>query len=144
MISATYDTNILVSGTTISQGPVSFVIDAWINDEVQLITSQPLIDELTKTLANPYFSSRLTATQSQGFLDIVKTRAKVVPITTPIPKVSTHPEDDLVLATAESGKARYIVTGDHGLQNLKKFKNIEIVSPRDFSEILQIATEKAA
>ncbi len=138
MIKATYDTNTLASGTTVSHGPISFVIDAWINDEVQMITSEPLIDELTRTLAKPYFASRLTPKQTQSFIDLVKTRARVVPITTPIPNVATHPEDDLVLATAESGKASYIVTGDHGLQNLKHFKEIQIVSPRAFTEILQM------
>lgn len=138
MIKATYDTNTLASGTTISQGPVSFVIDAWINDEVEMITSQPLINELSRTLENSYFTSRLTTKQRQSFMNLVQERATVVPITTPIPKVATHPEDDIVLATAESGKASYIVTGDHGLQNVKQFKDIQIVSPRSFSEILQI------
>lgn len=142
MLKATYDTNTLVSGTTISQGPVSFVIDAWINDEVEMITSEPLIDELTRTLEKPYFTSRLTQEQTQSFINIVRERATIVPITTLIPKVATHPEDDIVLATAESGKVSYVVTGDHGLQNLKQFKKIKIVSPRHFAEILH--TEKAA
>lgn len=39
MIKATYDTNILVSGTVSPQGPSAFVIDAWINDDVEMITS---------------------------------------------------------------------------------------------------------
>lgn len=137
MIKATYDTNTLASGTTISQGPVSFVIDAWINDEVEMITSEPLIDELLRTLGKSYFTSRLTPEQTQSFMNLVRERATVVPITTPIPKVATHPEDDIVLATAESGTASYVVTGDHGLQDLKQFKGIQIVSPRDFAEILQ-------
>lgn len=141
MIRATYDTNILVSGTTISQGPVSLVIDAWINDDVDMITSEPLIEELTRTLAKPYFTSRLSPQQTQAFINLVQIRATVVPITTPIPKVATHPEDDIVLATAESGSASYIVTGDQGLQDLKEFKGIQIVDPRVFTNILQ--TEKA-
>ena len=66
MIKATYDTNILASGTTVSHRPISFMIDAWINDEVQMITSQPLIDELTKTLSKSYFISRLTPRQTRS------------------------------------------------------------------------------
>ncbi|MEK7573549.1 MAG: hypothetical protein AAB531_03940 [Patescibacteria group bacterium] len=42
MTKATYDTNTLASGTIDSHGPISFMIDAWINDEVQMITSRPL------------------------------------------------------------------------------------------------------
>lgn len=137
MIKATYDTNTLVSGTTVSHGPVAFVIDAWIKNDVQMITSEPLLDELTRTLAKPYFISRLTPVQTKGFVDLVKTRATIVPLTTPVPEVATHPEDDIVLATAESGKAKYIVTGDRGLQNLKQFKGIQIVNARTFAEVLQ-------
>ena len=137
MIKATYDTNTLASGATISQGPISFVMDAWINDEVEMITSEPLIDELSRTLRKPYFTSRLTQKQAESFINLVRDRATVVQITTPIPKIATHPEDDIVLATAESGTASYVVTGDHGLADLKQFKNIQIVSPRDFVEILQ-------
>lgn len=64
-------------------------------------------------------------------------RATVVPITTPIPKVSKDPDDNVVLATAESGTASYIVTGDHQLQDIKQYKKIKIVSPRTFSEIIE-------
>lgn len=137
MIRATYDTNTLVFGTTSPQGPISFIIESWINDEVEMITSKPLIYELAQTLTKPYFTSRLTQKQTQAVIDLVKTRATIVPITTPIPKMATHPEDDIVLATAESGHSSYIVTGDHGLQSLKQFKGIQIVTPRIFTELLQ-------
>ncbi|MBI2029757.1 putative toxin-antitoxin system toxin component, PIN family [Candidatus Gottesmanbacteria bacterium] len=137
MIRATYDTNTLASGTTISQGPISFVIDAWINDEVEMITSEPLINELTRTLSKPYFTTRLTLEQTQSFIKLVRERATIVPITTPIPNIATHPEDNIVLATAESGNASYIVTGDYGLQNLIEFKDVHIVNARNFNEILQ-------
>lgn len=137
MLKATYDTNTLVSGTIISQGPISNVINAWINDEVEMITSEPLIDELSRTLNKPYFTFRLTKEQTQSFINIVRERATIVSIITPIPKVSKDPDDNIVLATAESGSASYVVTGDHQLQDLKQFKGIKIVSSRSFFEIIQ-------
>ena len=140
MIKATYDTNTLASGTVSSYGWSAFVINAWINDDVEMVTSESLIDELSRTLEKSYFTSRLTQDQRQLFIKLVKERAMIIPITTPIPKVATHPEDDIVLATAESGKVSYIVTGDHQLQQLKQFKDIQIVSPRTFGTILQVET----
>jgi putative PIN family toxin of toxin-antitoxin system len=135
MIRATYDTNTLVSGT-ISSGSIAIIINAWLQNEIEIVISQPLIDELTRTLTKPYFTSRLTQEQIQKYITLVKERAKMITIHTPIPKMATHPEDDLVLATAESGNADIIVTGDHGLQNLKQYKNIAIVSPKDFITVL--------
>lgn len=137
MLKATYDTNTLVSGTTVSQGPIADVINAWINDDVEMITSELLIDELSSTLRKPYFTSRLSEKQIKSFIDIVRERATITPITTSIPTISKDPDDNIVLATAESGKASYVVTGDHQLQDIKQYKKIIIVSPRKFSKIIE-------
>ena len=137
MIKATYDTNTLVSGTTISHGPISNVINAWINNDVEMITSEALIDELSRTLQKPYFTSRLSDEQTQSFINVIRERATIVPITSTLPTVSKDPDDNIVLATAESGNASYIVTGDRQLQDIKQFKNIKIVNVRTFSEIIE-------
>lgn len=137
MIRVVYDTNVFASAIAVPQGTLAIVSGYWIRGEIRLITSEPLIQELARTLEKPYFSSRLTKKQIKAFKDIVYARTKIVQITTPIPKIATHLEDDLVLATAESGQAHYIVTGDHGLQSLKQFKGIAIVSPGIFCSIVQ-------
>ena len=46
--------------------------------------------------------------------------------------VASHPEDDLVLATAISGAAEYLVTGDRQLLALGTFRDIRIVTARQF------------
>jgi uncharacterized protein len=51
--------------------------------------------------------------------------------------VATHPEDDLVLAAAVSAEAGYLVTGDRQLQQLGRFRGVDIVSPRAFLAILE-------
>lgn len=142
MLKATYDTNTLVSGITIYQGPIANVINAWINDDVEMITSEPLIDELYRILHKPYFTSRLSEKQIKSFINIVRERATIAPITTSIPTISKDPDDNIVLATAESGSASYVVTGDYQLQSIKQYKKIKIVSPRTFSEIIE--EDKAA
>jgi predicted nucleic acid-binding protein len=50
---------------------------------------------------------------------------------------SSEPSDDIVLDTAYSGKARYIVTGDKHLLALKKFKGIQIVRVAGMLEIIK-------
>jgi len=42
------------------------------------------------------------------------------------------PNDQTILATALSGGADYLITGDKDLLVLKKFKKTVIISPRDF------------
>jgi predicted nucleic acid-binding protein len=51
-------------------------------------------------------------------------------------RVCRDKSDDVGLATALAGKADVIVTGDEDLLVLKKFRRIEILSPRLFLKLL--------
>ena len=59
-----------------------------------------------------------------------------MPITAHVAGAASHPEDDLVLATAVSAGAQYMVTGDAQLRKLGSYEGVTIVSPRRFLEIL--------
>ncbi len=61
-----------------------------------------------------------------------------MPITVTVQGVASHPEDDLILATAVSARADYLVTGDRQLLALGTFQGVQIVSPRDFVAILDL------
>lgn len=57
--------------------------------------------------------------------------------TVKVEHVASYPEDDLVLATAVSAKADYLVIGDGALQQLGVYEGVTILSPRAFLDILQ-------
>jgi len=50
--------------------------------------------------------------------------------------VAADTEDDLVLATAISGSAEYLVTGDKPHQALQNYQSVAIISPRAFLDVL--------
>ena len=60
----------------------------------------------------------------------------VVQITVAVEGVATHPEDDLILATALSGQVEYLVTLDRQLLGLCSYGGVQIVSPQAFLAIL--------
>lgn len=138
MRSAVLDTNVLASGALTPHTIPGQILNGWRNNQFELVLSQYILKELYSTLNKPYFLNLINMQDIEDFLDLLQNEATIVSITTPIPKIATHPEDDIVLATAESGNAQYIITGDHGLQNIKEFKGIQIVNPRHFAGILQI------
>ena len=142
MISAVLDTNILASGAIKPSSIPGQILKQWRDGKFELIISQHILSELEETLNKSYFRNILKTQDVDDLLELLISDASLTLIITKVAGVATHPEDDLVLATAESGKASFVVTGDHGLQNLKQFKDIKIVSPGTFSEILH--TEKAA
>src|SRR5438046_62447 len=111
MITAVVDTNILASGL-VRRNPTTAVVEVvagWRARTFRLAVSDHIIAELARTLANPYFQRHITPQQARRFIVLLRRRATIVPITAEVSGVATHPEDDLVLATAVSVKADYLV-----------------------------------
>ncbi len=103
------------------------------------ITSAPIITEAIRTLYRPRVRSKyhLTEEDIDGVRWLLEQVITPIPITTEVHGVATHPEDDLILATAVSAQADYLVTGDRQLQKLSSYQGVNILSPRSFLEVLQ-------
>jgi putative PIN family toxin of toxin-antitoxin system len=136
---AVLDTNVLASGFAGFLIPVSKsgqILHHWRAGQFELLVSEHILTELANTFANPYFQKRLTAQQAAGTIALVRSEATITPITIAVQGVATHPEDDVVLATAVSGGADYLVTGDSKLQERGSYRGVIIISPAEFLEIL--------
>ena len=93
-----------------------------------VVTSQPLLDEFEHTLRAKF----TLGPAGMAFLEQLRLRVRIVeppPLDAP---VSRHPDDDVVLATAVTGGASLIVTGDQDLLVIGRHNGLDIVSPRDF------------
>jgi putative PIN family toxin of toxin-antitoxin system len=132
------DTNVLASGfvRSHSDAPPVQVLDAWRDRAYTLAVSEHILTELTRTLNERYFRARLTVEEIAADLALLRADATIAPITVEVRGVATHPEDDLVLATAVSAQADYLVTGDTKLQRLGSYQGVTIVSPREFLDVL--------
>ena len=139
MISAVLDTNVLASGTVSAANAPGQIIDAWHARKFELVTSTHIIGELSRTFQKPYFKNHLTNKAVTNFIDLLQNEAFVTPITVQVQGVSTHPEDDWIVATALSAKADYLVTGDMPLLNKigNSYKGVALTIPNDFLKILQ-------
>jgi putative PIN family toxin of toxin-antitoxin system len=141
VIRAVLDTNILASGAIARRGTIAAILDAWRGQAFTLIVSQVILAELGRTLQNPYFATRLSPALCEGFLDLVYSEAVVVLLRVTVAGVATHPEDDLILATAVSGHADYLVTGDQPFQDLGLYRDVQIISPGEFLALLEERAE---
>jgi putative PIN family toxin of toxin-antitoxin system len=138
MITAVVDTNVLASGfasSSHSSLPAQ-IIDAWRAGSYTLVVSEHILDELERTLLTPYFRRRLTLDAIAADCALLRRQAIVADLTVNVSGVATHPEDDLILATAVSAHTDYLVTGDTRLQKVGSYEGVRIVSPRDFLDIL--------
>ena len=146
MIRATLDTNVLAPGIITSPHTVhGQVLQAWRDNKYSLVLSEVILTELSRTLSQPYFSARLTAAQIEATLNLFRSEAIIVASIVTIAGVATHPEDDLILATALSGRAHYLVTRDEKLQEkVQEYKGVSIISPLVFLQRLRENVKKAA
>jgi putative PIN family toxin of toxin-antitoxin system len=137
-VSAVVDTNVLVSGLVAPAGQPRQILDAWLEEGFTLVTSLYLVEELAHVLAYPRIAKRLRLNEAElgALLAALLSRAHVVPGQLHLPGVTRDPKDDAVVACAVEGEADYIVSGDQDLLTLGKYRGIQIVTPREFTEIL--------
>jgi predicted nucleic acid-binding protein len=68
---------------------------------------------------------------------LLREEATVVVPTVEVVRVATHPEDDLVPASAVSAGVDYLMTGDRQWQRLGSYEGVRILSPREFLKLLE-------
>jgi putative PIN family toxin of toxin-antitoxin system len=140
VIRAVLDTNTLVSAILVPGGlPVRILFAAYANVFL-CFSSDVIISEVMSALGRErirrkYHLDPAIMSRVEAFLSSDPVR---VPLTVSVRGVATHPEDDLILATALSAQADYLVTGDRQLQALRTFQSVQIVSPREFVTLLDL------
>lgn len=116
-----------------SLGPV---LRAWRDQRYVLILSETILAELRHVLATPYFRRYLSDADRGEAVRVLLRDATITPISVEVQGVATHPEDDLILATAVSGNADYLVTLDRQLLTIGAYQGVKIVSPQTFLAVL--------
>jgi putative PIN family toxin of toxin-antitoxin system len=125
----TLDANVLAPGFTSQASASARLIDLWRAGAFELIVSEHVLQELARTLADPYFAARLPREDAVAILTLLNTNATVTELTVRVRGVATHPEDDAVLATALSGQATILCTRDKQLLRLRSYQHMAILSP---------------
>lgn len=126
------------------RGTLAEIVDRWRTGAFRLVVSQHILDEVGRAWTKPYWQTRFDLNQAERALALLRRRAEVIPITAQVTGVATHPEDDLVLATAVSASADYLATGDKQLQQIGRYEGVKILSPRAFLTILAEPEDEAA
>lgn len=130
------DTTTLASGAIApAGGTLATIIDAWQDGRLTVVVSPAILEVLTRTLANSYFTRRLGPELVQSYLELARQTAILVRPTGPIPRVATHSEDDLILATACSVQPVVLISSDRQLQHLRRYPEVTILSPRAFLDL---------
>lgn len=126
---AVFDTNVLLAAF-LTEGVCAKLLTRARKRQFNLTICPFILHEFESILAKKFSATKqekenAVALITEAVQDIVKP-SKVVT------GVCRDKDDDNVLACALEAGAAYLVTGDKDLHQLKLFKGIRIITPRDF------------
>jgi len=127
------DTNIVISAT-FWKGDSFRVMKLADKDLIKLITSLELIKEYNKIINRDEITYKVVNKKLIANKAIRKVINESIIIQPKIKLniVKEDPNDNKIIECAVAGKAKYIVTRDKHLLKIKKYKNIKIVTPKEF------------
>jgi len=129
------DTNVLVSAF-LKKGKSRSLVVKLLEKHAVILSSQ-MLAELADVLSRDKFN--IASAQIDRFISVLVRQAIVVPVISKLKIVLEDPDDDIILNTALSSEADYIVSGDAHLLKIACYKNVKILS---VNECIQIIAEK--
>ncbi len=127
---AVVDVNVLISAALSARGPSAEVLRNNRDGAFELVVSELLIAELTRSLAYPKLRKRIPAEKAAAFVSWVRDHATLAedpPDSAPVR--SPDPDDDYLLTLAISRQA-FLVTSDQHLLGLRD--DLPILPPAEF------------
>ncbi len=125
---AVFDTNIFISALILPGSSAAKAILKVIEGSDELIISHDIIDEVLTVLSNNFSRNRealsRTAVNLAEIGIIVKPRERI--------SVFQDEPDNRILECAAAGKADAIVTGDKEMLKLGSYKEIKIITLKDY------------
>ena len=132
------DTNVLLSAFIKVDSKPYKVIQAWLDDRFDLLSSVEQLEEVTRVSRYPHVRRFIEPAEVGWLVNRIRDRALIIER---LPKVDASPDpgDNFLLAMAERGNADYLVTGDKaGVLAIKKHGKTHIVTVSNMLATLKI------
>jgi putative PIN family toxin of toxin-antitoxin system len=135
----TLDTNILISAT-FWNGDSSKIINLVEQTKIELILSEEILSEFSAVLNYKEITDKMRDKHLIMHQTVDKIR-QISTIVVPEKKfvaIKEDPDDDKILECAYKGKVDYIVSNDTHLLKLRKFSKIQIISSKEFLNLISL------
>lgn len=127
------DTNIFISA--VLGGRLRVIIDEWKVRKFALIITDAIAREYLDVIQRPKF--KIPPSEIVATTDYLLQIAEFVTPEEEISVIVTDTTDNKFLEAAVAGKVNFIVSGDSHLLELKLFREIPIITAREFVDWLQ-------
>ncbi len=123
-----FDTNVLISAF-ITEGVCSGLLLRARKSEFNLFICPAIIEEFKNVL---FTKLRASKTLIDETVSIISEASLMIYPANAVHNIVRDPDDDKILSCAVFAKASYLVSGDKDLLEIAEFRNIKIITPRDF------------
>ncbi len=124
------DTNVVISGAFFGGYPRA-VLDAVLDEKISASVTAEIVAEYVE-IAKEMIERKQGHFRKELFAALLRKMDLVEPHTEI--HMSRDPDDDKFLVCANDAKALYIVSGDKDLLVLERYKDIEIITAKEFCE----------
>lgn len=141
---AVIDTNVLISGFISRESYPAKLVDGWVEKRFEPVVSEEIIREYREVFARDRFSALGSVEERLKLLGTLLSFEHVVLVSPQerICMVKDDPRDDIFLECAAAGECEFIISGDQHLLKLKQYKNIKVITAKEFIELLKASEEK--
>jgi len=128
------DTNVFISSFLNTEGNPRKVIDLWRFEKVTLCLSKEILAEYFAVLGRFGMSDEPEGGELVQLFQKRYNQVFLASVPT-ISAISEDPTDNKFIECAVAADAKYIISGDRHLLNLKAYKGIRILPPAEFLKV---------
>jgi putative PIN family toxin of toxin-antitoxin system len=126
------DTNIFISAFYWGGTPQK-IIDRVIEGTDKLFISENILNEIAAVMARPKFKSSFEIIEK--YIHSIKKFSRTISVTGNIKGVCRDKDDDDKIECALLSSANYLITGDIDLLTLGNYKNIKIITGKEYLKL---------
>lgn len=128
MIKVVLDTNVFISALFWKGAPHD-VFRKILEGAILNFTSPKILEELKERLLIKF---KLPAEKVREFLEVIIFNSQIVYPKKKLNVVRKDPSDNKIIECALEAKASFVISGDEHLLEIKEYKGIKIITPREF------------
>lgn len=143
MITAVFDTTVLVSGFLHKAGLSGALIAFCEAKQYELYLSDDIIAETERSLLHRPHIRKKYSYPDEAAREFVQGLRRIAEPVTDVPalKVVRDEDDDFILACAVKAQVQYLVTRDKDLLSLGTYETIQIIKPEEFIAVVRKQAE---
>ena len=129
------DTNTIISAPLSENGNPAKIFELLLLEEISNFTTNEITREVVEVFNRDKIKSKLSKDKIDFIIKNFKKFSKLVKPHIKLDIIKDDPDDNKILECAETADVDYIISGDKHIKDLRNYKEIKIVSPKEFFDI---------